>query len=200
MVNMDIVEIQNRLIKKLSEHRYTHTMGVQYTSICLAMKYECDLRKAQMAGLLHDCAKYLDAEKLLKICKKNDIPVTEIEHKSPYLLHGKVGAHFAMKKYGVEDEDILNAIRFHTTGKPDMSLLEKIVFVADYIEPGRTNAPNLSYLRKLSFENLDEAVFEILAQTLSFLEKKKQNIDQHTVETYQFYKDLLGRNKFETNK
>lgn len=190
---MDIVEIQNRLKKKQSERRYIHTTGVQYTSICLAMKYGYDLQKAELAGLLHDCAKYLDAEKLLKTCKKNDIPITDVEYKSPYLLHGKVGAYFAEKKYGVDDEDILSAIRFHTTGKPDMTMLEKIVFVADYIEPSRSHAPNLAYLRRLSFENLDEAVYEILKQTLDFLEKKKQTIDQHTVETCNFYKNLLGR-------
>lgn len=190
---IDIVEIQNRLKKKQSERRYIHTMGVQYTSICLAMKYGYDLKKAELAGLLHDCAKYLDADKLLKTCKKNEIPITEAEYKSPYLLHGKVGAYFAQKKYGITDEEILNAIRFHTTGRPDMTMLEKIVFVADYIEPSRSHAPNLDALRRLSFENLDQAVYEILKQTLDYLEKKKQNIDQHTVVTCEFYKNLLGR-------
>jgi len=192
---MDVAEIQKCLKKKLSEHRYVHTLGVQYTGICLAMKYSCDLKSAELAGLLHDCAKYMDAEKLLKTCKKNNIEISEAEQKSPYLLHGKVGALFASKKYGVEDEDILNAIRFHTTGRPDMTLLEKIIFVADYIEPGRNNAPNLDEIRKLSFENLDEAVYVILKQTLMYLKKKKQaNIDHHTAVTYNFYKDLLGRN------
>ncbi len=192
---MEIAEIERHLIKKLNEKRYVHTTGVRYTSVCLAMRYGCDLKKAEIAGLLHDCAKYLEAEKLLKICDKNHIPVSETERKSPYLLHGKVGAHFARKKYGVTDEDILNAIRFHTTGRPEMSLLEEIVFAADYIEPGRSSAPDLGHLRRLCFENLDEGVLEILAQTLNYLNEKKQNIDRHTVETYQYYKELLGRNK-----
>lgn len=191
--SMDVVEIQNHLKKKQSERRFIHTIGVQYTSMCLAMKYSYDLKKAELAGLLHDCAKYLDADKLLKTCRKNNIEITQVEQKSPYLLHGKVGALFSKKKYGIDDEEILSAIRYHTTGKPDMTMLEKIVFVADYIEPSRNSAPNLEDLRKLSFENIDEAVYAILKQTLFYLKKKNQNIDQHTVVTCNFYRDLLGR-------
>ena len=192
-MSMDIFEIEKHLSKKLSNHRYIHTMGVKYTCICLAMKYGCDLNKAELAGLLHDCAKNYSAEKLVKTCKKNRIEMTDIEKKSPYLLHGKVGALLAEKKYGVEDEDILNAIRFHTTGRPNMTLLEKIVFAADYIEPGRNHAQNLTELRRLCFEKLEEAVYRILKQTLDYLREKKSNIDNHTVETYDFYKNLRGR-------
>jgi predicted HD superfamily hydrolase involved in NAD metabolism len=192
-MSMDIIEIQRHLKKKQSEHRFTHSLGVQYTSICLAMKYGYDLSKAELAGILHDCAKHYSAEKLIKICEKNKIPITDSESKSPFLLHAKVGALLAVDKYGVTDNTVLDAIRCHTTGKPAMTMLEKIVFVADYIEPGRNNAPNLDTLRQLSFENIDEAVLAILQQTLDYLKGKKQDIDQHTVETYNYYKHLLGR-------
>ena len=192
-MSMDIIELQRHLKKKQSEHRFTHSLGVQYTSICLAMKYGYDLSKAELAGILHDCAKHYSAEKLIKICEKNKIPITDSESKSPFLLHAKVGALLAVDKYGVTDNTVLDAIRCHTTGKPAMTMLEKIVFVADYIEPGRNNAPNLDTLRQLSFENIDEAVLAILQQTLDYLKGKKQDIDQHTVETYNYYKHLLGR-------
>ena len=192
-MSMDIIEIQRHLKKKQSEHRFTHSLGVQYTSICLAMKYGYDLSKAELAGILHDCAKHYSAEKLIKICEKNKIPITDSESKSPFLLHAKVGALLAVDKYGVTDNTVLDAIRCHTTGKPAMTMLEKIVFVADYIEPGRNNAPNLDTLRQLSFENIDESVLAILQQTLDYLKGKKQDIDQHTVETYNYYKHLLGR-------
>ena len=192
-MSMDIIEIQRHLKKKQSEHRFTHSLGVQYTSICLAMKYGYDLSKAELAGILHDCAKHYSAEKLIKICEKNKIPITDSESTSPFLLHAKVGALLAVDKYGVTDNTVLDAIRCHTTGKPAMTMLEKIVFVADYIEPGRNNAPNLDTLRQLSFENIDEAVLAILQQTLDYLKGKKQDIDQHTVETYNYYKHLLGR-------
>ncbi len=106
--------------KAQDEKRFEHTLGVEYT-----------------AGLLHDCAKCLSDEKRLSICIKNSIPVHKLEKKNPFLLHAKVGAYLAEKKYHVEDPHILNAIRSHTTGRPNMSLLEKIVFIADYIEAER---------------------------------------------------------------
>ena len=194
---MNVIEIQRELKKKQSEHRYIHTIGVQYTSICLAMKYGYDIQKAELAGLLHDSAKHYSNEKLLKTCLKQNVPVSEIERQSPFLLHGKAGAVLAQRKYDIYDEDILNAIRFHTTGRPNMSLLEKIVFVADYIEPGRNVAPNLDALRKLSFENIDEAVYEILKQTLFYLKKKKAIVDPSSIETYNFYRILTGREEDE---
>ena len=134
---MNILEIQNQLRKKQTERRFLHILGVQYTSASLAMRYGADMHKASMAGLLHDCAKHMTADKLIKICERHNIEITEAEHKSPYLRHAKVGAYLASAKYGICDEDILNAICCHTTGKPAMTLLEKIVFVADYIEPSR---------------------------------------------------------------
>lgn len=160
--------------------RFEHTLGVEYTAAALAMRFGCDIRKAQTAGLLHDCAKCLSDKKRLSICKKNGIPVTELERKNPFLLHAKVGAFFAEKKYGVKDPDILNAIHNHTTGREGMSLLEKIVFVADYIEPCRKHAPNLAEVRRLAFINLDEALFKILQDTLTYLKNSGGDIDPMT--------------------
>ena len=167
--------------------RFEHTLGVAYTAAALAMRYDCDVKKAQTAGLLHDCAKCLSDEKRLSICKKNKIPVTELERKNPFLLHAKVGAYLAKEKYGIKDPDILNAVRSHTTGRQYMSLLEKIVFVADYIEPGRKSAPNLTAIRKLAFVNLDEALLKILEDTLSYLRDSGGDIDPATEATWRYY-------------
>ena len=134
---MEIQEIEEILQQKQNPHRYRHTIGVRYTSICLAMRYGEDLTKASYAGLLHDCAKHMSGEKLLEKCRSHHLPVSDMEAKNPFLLHGRVGAWLAGHRYGVEDPEILSAIEWHTTGKPDMTLLEKIVFTADYIEPGR---------------------------------------------------------------
>ena len=128
---------------ELAFGRFIHTMEVASTAANLAMCYGEDPAKAELAGLLHDCAKCMSLNKMLKICEKSGVPLSDIEKTSGSLLHSKAGAVLAACKYGVEDEDILNAIRYHTTGRPGMSLLEKIVFVADYIEPGRDSAPNL---------------------------------------------------------
>lgn len=187
-----IRDIQESLRKELKSKRFSHTLGVEYTSICLAMKYGEDLKKADLAGLLHDCAKEFSDKKLLKICKKNNEMISETEEKNPFLLHGKAGACVARDVYEVTDETILDAIRYHTTGRPDMSLLEKIVFTADYIEPGRNHAPNLDALRKLAFEDLDRAVYEILEQTLSYLDESGSEIDQQTMITRDFYRKELN--------
>ena len=197
---MTIVEIQNQLRKKQSERRFVHTLGVQYTSTCLAMRYGADIKKAELAGLLHDCAKHMTADKLLKVCRKHEVEITPAEEKSPLLLHAKVGAILAAEKYYITDEEILSAIRWHTTGKPAMTLLEKIVFTADYIEPSRNQAPNLDKLRRSSFKNIDETVYLILKQTLSFLKKKKQPIDEHTEITFNYYRDLLKEERHEPVK
>lgn len=177
-----------RKIRKAMERvqdakRYEHTLGVEYTAAALAMRYGCDLRSARTAGLLHDCAKCLTDEKRLSICRKGRIPVTALEKKNPFLLHGKAGAYLAEKKYGIKDTDILNAIRNHTTGRQGMSLLEKIVFVADYIEPCRKHAPNLTEIRRLSFLDLDRAVLKILEDTLSYLRESGGDIDPMTETT-----------------
>ena len=188
---LDIRQIEDEVKKSLKPKRFRHTIGVKYTSVCLAMRYGEDLEKAAIAGLLHDCAKNLSGEKLLQLCREKGLPVSEAEERSPYLLHGRVGAYFARTKYGITDEDILGAITWHTTGCPDMSLLEKIVFTADYIEPGRDTAPNLDQLRQLSFIDLDAAVLEILRQTLEYLRETGKEIDPQTELTYNSYRKML---------
>ena len=107
------------------------------------------------------------------------------------LLHAKVGAVYAKDKYGVEDEDILNAITYHTTGRPAMSLLEKIVFIADYIEPYRDPLLNLDEIRKIAYENLDQAIVMISENTLDYLKDIGVAIDTMTNETYEYYKSKL---------
>lgn len=114
---------------------------------------------------------------MLNTCKKNNIPVTQAEKNAPYLLHGKVGAFVAKTKYHIEDETVLSAITWHTTGKSQMTKLEQIVFCADYIEPGRDKQPNLAYLRGISMKNLDLLTFKIMSDTLNYLKSKNQVID-----------------------
>ena len=191
-----VAKLRSEMKKVMDEKRYEHTLGVAYTSADLAACHGEDIEKALIAGLLHDCAKCLTNEKRLEICRKNSLPVSEYEKENPFLLHAKVGAFRAEHKYKIEDEDILNAIRSHTTGRPRMSRLEKIVFIADYIEPGRTHSKKLPELRKLAFQDLDKALVEILHDTLDYLSTKEENIDPQTRETYEFYtKNKKGKQK-----
>ena len=187
-------EYYKKLRKKvkdvMTKSRYEHTLGVEFTAASLAMRYEVDIEKAELAGLLHDCAKCIDSEDTLDECKKYNIELTDVEKRNPFLIHSKLGAVHAKKLYGVDDEDIISAIRFHTTGKPDMTMLEKIIFIADYIEPGRDKAPNLKEIRKMSFIDIDEAMFMILKDTLDYLDKGEGEKDELTRDTYLFYKNI----------
>ncbi|MCI9188626.1 MAG: HD domain-containing protein [Lachnospiraceae bacterium] len=177
-----------KAVEKIQDaRRFEHTLGVEYTAAALAMRYGSNMENARTAGLLHDCAKCLSDEKRLSICKKNHIKVTEVERKNPFLLHAKVGAYLAREKYGIKDPDILNAIQNHTTGRKNMSLLEKIIFVADYIEPGRKHAPNLAEVRKLAFMDIDRALLMILRDTLQYLKASGGDIDPMTEETWRYY-------------
>ena len=123
---MSIQKIKEDLKKKLSSKRYEHTMGVEYTSTCLAMRYGADIEKARLAGLLHDCAKYLSSEEKLSECERYGIPVSAYERKNPELLHAKLGACFANELYGVTDPEILSAIIWHTTGCPEIIVANKL--------------------------------------------------------------------------
>jgi predicted HD superfamily hydrolase involved in NAD metabolism len=160
------------------------------------MCYGADVEKAEIAGLLHDCAKCMDLKKMIRICEKAGLSVSDIERSSGALLHSKAGAVLARDKYGVNDEDVLNAIRYHTTGRPGMSLLEKIVFVADYIEPGRDTAPNLPIVRKLAYESIDDCVLQILKDTLHYLADTGESTDPMTQKTYDYYRRCDEERKF----
>ena len=127
MAEYDFIKMQKKLAKYLDEDRYEHTLGVMFTCAALAMVHDCDLITAQTAGLLHDCAKCIPNKKKLKMCSQHHIPVSEFEQEHPFLLHARLGAYVAKTKYDVTDENILSAITWHTTGKPEMTLLEKIV-------------------------------------------------------------------------
>ena len=177
--------------KSLDAKRFEHTLGVAYTAAALAMRYDADILKAETAGYLHDCAKCMSNEKRLSICARHNISVNEIEKNNPFLLHAKVGSYIAMKKFDIHDSDIINAILNHTTGRPDMSLLEKIVYIADYIEPGRRQAPNLTAVRKLAFEDLDEALFRVLGDTLVYLNTVDGDVDPMTQKTYDYYREYI---------
>lgn len=189
MAKSETQKLQKELGKELDAKRYEHTLGVAYTAACMAMRYDCDMKKAYIAGLLHDCAKCMTHSERLNYCKKNDLEVTEIEKVNPSLLHAKVGADLCVKKYGIEDEEIANAVRYHTTGRPDMTLLEKIIFIADYLEPHRNDAEDLPIVRKQVFEDIDLALRTILSDTLVYLKETGKEIDSMTVMTYEYYMD-----------
>ncbi|MBQ1548090.1 MAG: nicotinate (nicotinamide) nucleotide adenylyltransferase [Lachnospiraceae bacterium] len=194
--NEYIENIRKDLKDKLKSKRYLHTLGVMHTASSLAMRYSYPVSHAVLAGLLHDCTKYLNDDEQLKYCKKNNIEITDSEKKAPQILHAKTGAFEAEKEYKVKDKDILHAINVHTTGAPGMNLLDKILFTADYIEAGRCEAPRLNDIRNTAFNDLDLAVTMILSDTINYLKEKDKSMDPRTFETYEYYKNLIEQREF----
>ena len=185
-----LMKMRKKLKGDLDKERYEHTIGVMHTAGCLAMRYGWDLDQALTAGLLHDCAKCIPNEKKIEMCKKYHLQISAAELANPGLLHAKLGAYVAWKKFQIEDEEILRAIASHTTGRPAMSLLDKIIYIADFIEPGRTEAPNLPAVRKLAFCDIDACLYRILEDSLSYLENKGVTVDPMTEKTFLYYRDL----------
>ena len=192
---VNVGKIRKAMEKTLDIKRYEHTLGVAYTAAALAMCYDVTIKDAEIAGLLHDCAKCITNEKRISICEKHNIPINEIERRNPFLLHAKVGSFFAMEEYNIANPDIINAILNHTTGRPGMSMLEKIVFVADYIEPNRRQAPNLNEIRKMAFQDIDRTLLIVLEDTLNYLNRIDQDIDPMTQKTYEYYKNVINEKR-----
>ena len=186
-----LFDIQNKLRVLLPKYRFYHTLGVSYTAASLAMSHGGDVYKAQLAGLLHDCAKYLKSSEMITECEKYGIEISDIERLSPGLLHTKLGAFYAKNVYGVEDVDVLSAITYHTTGRPDMSLLEEIIYVADYIEPSRPALPYIDEMRACAFTNLHKAALYELKSVITKIKEDNGVMDKRTEETYEYYKKLV---------
>lgn len=188
--NMDNQKIQEKLKQILKPGRYEHTIGVMHTAAALAMCWGGDISNALTAGLLHDCGKFGSDEEQVNRCLASDVKLTESEIRVPALVHAKLGAYYAETVYNIADDRILNAIRYHTTGRSNMSLLEKIIFLADYIEPHRKEIPGLDEIRKMAFQNIDKAVCMAAYNTIRYLESIGQEIEPATIETYEYYKQF----------
>ncbi|MED1602547.1 bis(5'-nucleosyl)-tetraphosphatase (symmetrical) YqeK [Alkalihalophilus marmarensis] len=172
----------NKVKPHLTEHRYQHTLGVVETSISLAKRYGADQNKAELAAIFHDYAKFRDKQEMRGLVQST-LKEKDVLGYGDELLHAPCGAYYVKEEIGIKDEEVLNAIRYHTTGKPDMTLLEKVVFLADYIEPGR-QFKGVSEVRELSEKDLDEAIIKSLENTITFLMKRRQPVYPDTLNTY----------------
>ena len=190
MLSVDV--IKEKLQSALSIDRYIHTLGVAEEAQKLAAVYgDAELvKKAEYAGLLHDCAKDYPDDMKKRFCKEYHVQVDDVMKKQLGLIHPFLGAEVAKREYGVEDEDIIGAIRWHTTGKPEMTVLEKIVFIADYIEPNRKPFDGLEKARKLAYENLDKAMAYILESTIEYVKERNRALHPYSVEALEYYKRI----------
>ena len=185
---MDRLQMTAKLKEKLSAKRFEHSIAVSYTAANLAFVHQVDTEKALVAGLLHDCAKYVPNDKKIQKCEKRGIPISDLEYQNPELLHAKLSAVYAREKYGVTDPEILSAIEYHTTGKPNMTQLDKIIYIADYIEPNRNPLPQIDQIRREAYMDLDQCLLHILHNIIVYLKEKGGFVDSITESTYSFYK------------
>lgn len=181
---------EKHLERLLKPSRYIHSIGVSKTAVKMARIFGVDEEKAYIAGLLHDCAKNLTQEENEIKCKDLDVVLDEYEKNQPWLIHAKVGAELIKSEFGIDDEEISSAIRWHTLGKENMTDLEKIIYVADMTEPNRCY-PEAEYLRKIAFENLDKAVLACTEATIEFNEAKGVTVHPNA---YKIRDELKGAN------
>ncbi|QZY57080.1 bis(5'-nucleosyl)-tetraphosphatase (symmetrical) YqeK [Crassaminicella profunda] len=177
---LQINEIKKILKSKLKEKRYLHSLGVQKTAENLAKIHNGPVTEASIAGLVHDCAKNLSNEELLNYAKQFGILIDGVTKFQPGLLHGAVGAEVAKREFFIEDDEILNAIHFHTTGKENMTLLEKIIYLADYIEPNR-NFNGVEILREVALSDLDKAILMAFNNTIKYVVIKGELLHPTTI-------------------
>ena len=165
---MEYKEIENDVKSVLSEYRYTHSLGVAKKAVELAKIYGVQEETAKKVGIAHDIAKEMTDEEMIEYAKANNIKIDEIETVKPSLLHGKIGADIAAKKFGFT-QDMVNAIKWHTTGRKNMSMLEKIIYVADKTEENRKGTRfNLEKSRELSIQNIDKALIFLMNEFITY--------------------------------
>ena len=183
-------ELDAEMQRILPRKRYLHSVAVAHLAAAYAVSLGHEPERALIAGILHDCAKAYTDEQLVTDCDKYAISVTEVERRNGFLLHGKLGAYYARKHYYITDEEILSAISNHTTGRPGMTDLEKVVFLADYLEPFRTQptTPALNEIRQIAFQDIDKAIYLALKNTLRYLTESGQEMDMTTAKTFEEYR------------
>jgi predicted HD superfamily hydrolase involved in NAD metabolism len=182
MVYMEREQALQIVKPQLTEHRYQHTLGVMETAIKLAGKYGADIKKAELAAIFHDYAKFRPKDEMRQIIEEQKMPAILLEFNSE-LWHAPVGAYLAEKEAGIDDKEVLDAIRYHTSGRIGMSLLDKVIYLADYIEPGR-HFPGVDEVRKMAEEDLDSALVQAMKNTIQFLMKKNQPVFPDTFNAY----------------
>ncbi|GAB2554662.1 bis(5'-nucleosyl)-tetraphosphatase (symmetrical) YqeK [Gracilibacillus alcaliphilus] len=175
--------------QQLPIKRYEHTIRVMETALDLAEHYQLDLKKVELAAIFHDYAKYRDAKELKRWIIQEQLPQDLLDYHQE-LWHGPVAAKMLEKEIGICDPEIQSAIYWHTTGKQHMSQMDKVIFIADYIEPGRS-FPGVEEVRQVVYDDIDKACWMAARNTIIFLISKNQSIYP---DTFQLYNEGLGRN------
>lgn len=190
-LSFDRTQVLEKINGAMSEQRFRHVLGVEAAALELAQQYGCDERKASLAALLHDYAKEVADQVFLDLIDQYQLG-EELKAWGNNVWHGMVGAYKIRQDFGLEDQDILQAIQRHTVGAKQMALLDKVLYVADYIEPNR-DFPGVEEARQLSKLSLDKAVAFATARTIAHLAQKRIPIYPQTIETYNAYIGYLNQ-------
>ncbi len=186
---LTIEQLRPVALSYLKAKRVRHVLGVEEEAIRLAERYGADVRKARFAALLHDCTKRLEPEEHYALCEKYGVALDEVERSAPKLLHAKTGAAIARAVFGADDETY-RAILYHTTGRADMTMLEKVIYLADYIEPNRS-FDGVDALRAAVYENIDKGLEMGLRMSIEEIEERGSAVHRHTREAYEFIRAQL---------
>lgn len=182
-------ELKPKVKELLKESRWSHTLGVVDVAEDLALMNNVDPWKAKIAALLHDCAKNLSDEVQTKFLDDNNIDISYLDDYQK-VVHSHVGAHYIKIVFGIDDEEVINAIKYHTTGRPNMTMLEKIVFLADFLDPGRDYehyAKTFFTARKYAYRNIDEAMQFVLSKLIVDLNRRGKPIYKDTFDANEYY-------------
>lgn len=173
-------KIEKQIISDIGKNRFEHSLRVRDTAVKLAKINNVDIKKAELAAIYHDCGKIRDDKLLLEKAREFSIAIDDYMNESHELIHAHLGAKMAEVYYGIYDIDVLNAIKYHTTGKEDMNMLEKVIYMADYIEPKR-NFDGVEDIRQIAFKDIDKAFFMAIDRTIIFLIEKGKLIQPATI-------------------
>ncbi len=180
--------------KRMKTARFKHSKNVAKEAVRLALKYGADAEKAELAGILHDATKETDAEEQMELIRKAGIELSELERESPKLWHAISGSAYVQVVLGIEDKEVIDAIRYHTTGRAGMTLLDKVIFVADFTSADR-DYDGVDKMRKIADKNLDDAVMEGMSFTIAELAGRKVTIAPDTFAGYNEMAALRAKNK-----
>lgn len=178
-------------VLKNDEERYWHSISVAITAVNLADTYGADKDNCLVAGILHDYCKCLSVDEMLSMCEKYGVKLTEEDKNADGCIHGFLAAKICKDKYNINDE-VYDAIYYHTCGKPDMTILEKIIYISDFIEPLRRFRDRVEDIRKLAYTNIDKAIVESAERSLSHLQNTGKFIHSNTLKTLEYYKKLTS--------
>ncbi len=190
VAKMDLEAMEQKLRGMLSEKRYRHSLGVMETAIEMAEIFGVDTEKARLAGLLHDCAKDIERSKRIPLCKELGVYLDPVKKDQKGLIHADLGAKMVETEFGITDIEVINAVKYHTLGRENMTDLEKILYLADIIEPNRKPFDGIEELRSLCRSNLDCAMLYALDRSIEYIQHRHKKLHSQTLQAQQYFLEI----------